>query len=136
MKRNYEITKLPTETLRDRRRVPVKRNDPDDQLRRLEYLNELSVRDKWEKPPTRRPWTALADEAPTEGEPVLWWAPGGFGVPGTFVPGSVFVAYYSATERENGFANSKWSLTECGSYAEDSFPHNVPTHWRPLPPTR
>lgn len=136
MNREYELTKLTDAEIQRRLENPIK------MVERLQLMRERAFRDKWTKPPTRRPWTALADGAPPEDEPVLWWAPGGFyntskpDLPGTFVAGSVFVAAYSAAERLPGCENSKWDLTESGSYATDGFPSNIPTHWRPLPATR
>ena len=137
MKREHELTKLPDGEIRRRLEIPIKNKNHDATIERLQLMRELAFRDKWTKPPTRRPWTALADEAPPEDEPVLWWAPGGFSAPGsTFETGSVFVATHSATERQPGYELSKWDLTESGGYATDGFPCRIPTHWRPLPATR
>lgn len=127
VKREYEIKKLPDGEIRRRMETTLP------MLERLQLMREHTFRNMWTKPPTRRPWTALADKAPSEDEPVLWWAPGGFTAPGTFEEGSVFVATYSASERRPGYELSKWDLTESGSHAEDGFPCRIPTHWRPLP---
>lgn len=135
MKREYELTKLPDAEIRRRLEIPIKNNNHDAQIERLQLMREKAFRNRWTRPPTRRPWTALADEAPPEDEPVLWWAPGKF-VCGIFEGGSVFVASYSATERQLGYEPSKWDLTESGSHATDGSPCRIPTHWRPLPATR
>ena len=85
MKREHELTKIPDAELRRRLEVPIKNKNHDAAIERLQLMRERAFRDKWTKPPTRRPWTALADEAPPEDKPVLWWAPGGFIVPGPFM---------------------------------------------------
>lgn len=123
----HRIRTAETEELETRLKRPAIRNNLEDQRERLACLIELQSRDQWTKPPTRRPWVAVATETPSVGEPVLCWRPGEKRPGCCFYPGAIFVAYWDGTD---------WILTETGGNAEDSRPSYEPTHWRPLPSTR
>lgn len=123
----YQLQTMDTDEIEYRLRQPVIRGNNYDALERLECTIELARRRRWTIPPMRRPWTAVEDDTPCVGEPVLCWRPGTKRGGCQFFDGSVFVAHWSG---------SAWILTETGAYAERSNPEHEPTHWRPLPSTR